>query len=622
MCGIAGIVSRAPRPAPPALVDALDRRLAHRGPDDRGVYASPDGLALLVHRRLSLIDLSSAGRQPMTTPDGRHWLAYNGECYNYRSIRAELESRGERFTSGSDSEVLLRLLACEGPAALARVRGMFALAWWDSEARTLLLARDRYGIKPLYFAERDGRVAFASEVRALLETAVVPRTIDAAGVLAYLRWGSVPAPLTWIDGVESLPPGTWQRWTTAGRRDAGTFADVRHTWVTADSVPDEPALIAAVRTAAADSIRAHMVADVPVGVFLSGGKDSAALVALARPLVADLRTYTVVVDDPEFDEADVAAETARHFATQHQTLRVVGADLPRDWATIVAHLDQPTNDGINTYYVSRAVAATGVKAVLSGVGGDELFGGYSTFRRLPLAERIGKAAGGLLPMAARLARGGVKDRAVAARLQHVARHAGDRLEIYRGLRGLLLPDELGRFLGPRLVDARDIQDRVAAVEQATLAAAGPERALAAASRLESVLYMRSQLLRDVDVMSMAHGLEVRVPFIDHELAHAVWPALGAHPSLVAGKRLLTDALPSPLPPGVAGQPKRGFTLPFARWIHGPLSDLVRSGLHDLAADGWIAPAVPDALWQQLCARRVHWSRPWALGVLGRFLRDA
>jgi asparagine synthase (glutamine-hydrolysing) len=257
---------------------------------------------------------------------------------------------------------------------------------------------------------------------------------------------------------------------------------------------------------------------------------------------------------------------------------------------------------------------------LSGVGADELFGGYPTFQRLPLADRVSRATGGLLPMAARFAHNGRS--ALGARLQHLAAHADDRIEIYRALRGLLMPDELPTVVGARLIDASAVHERVAAIEQETLSPAGPERASAAASRLESVQYMRAQLLRDVDAMSMAHGLEVRVPFIDHELAGVVWPALGAHSALLRDKRLLLEALPATLPSAVTTQAKRGFTLPFARWIDGPLSDLVRSGLRDLAADEWIAPDVPDTLWRQLQQRRVHWSRAWALGVLGRFLRDA
>jgi asparagine synthase (glutamine-hydrolysing) len=599
----------------------LDRELAHRGPDDRGVYASPDGQVLFVHRRLSLIDLTTAGRQPMATPDGRHWVVYNGEFYNFASVRVELESRGERFTSQSDTEVLLRLLVCEGPAGLARVRGMFALAWWDSATHTLLLARDRYGIKPLYVAQHDGRVAFASEVRALRQSGVVPRSINPAAVLAFLQWGSIPAPLTWLNDVTALAPGTWQRWHGDGRTEQGHFADVRTSWVTTDHPVSENDLISATRTALSDSVRAHLIADVPVGVFLSGGIDSSALVSLARPLVADLRTYTVVVDEPEFSEAGMAAATARHFQTTHETLHVNGADVRRDWPSIVAHLDQPTSDGINTYYVSRAVAATGVKAVLSGIGADELFGGYPSFRRLPMTERIGQATGGALPLAARVARFATS-RPSAARVHHLARSIGDRGEIYRALRGLMMPCELERSLGPRLSDAQDVHREVRDIERAVLAPVGCERVEAATARLETVQYLRSQLLRDVDVMSMAHGLEVRVPFIDHPLGNVVWPALGAHPALLAHKRLLLDALPSSFPRAIAAQPKRGFTLPFARWIHGPLSDLVRSGLRDLASDGWIAPTLPDVMWQQLESNRLHWSRPWALGVLGRFLRDA
>ncbi|MEW6320184.1 MAG: asparagine synthase (glutamine-hydrolyzing) [Acidobacteriota bacterium] len=620
MCGLAGVVSREPLADSVGLATRLDACLAHRGPDGAASWTSADRRVLLVHRRLAIIDPSPAGRQPMAAPGGTAWLAFNGEIYNYRALRAELEREGERFTTRSDTEVLLRWLLRRGPAALDRLRGMFALACWRNDERTLLLARDRFGIKPLYVAASDGRVAFASEIGALTGSGLVCAEPDPAGVLAFLGWGSIPPPLTWVTGIEAAAPGSWSQWSAAGARlGAGVFADVRRVWASGTG--------AGVRGAAwqeqvaetlRDSVRAHLVADVPVGVFLSSGLDSAALVARARSDVSDLRTFTVVVDEPQYSEAAGAEALAQRFETRHHTLRVDARNLAGDWPAIQARLDQPTIDGVNTYYVSRAVAATGTRAVLSGLGGDELFGGYPSFARLRRLRTLSRVAGPLVPLAARALALGAPTR--GARLRHLTGAADDALEQYRVLRGFLMPDEIRGVAGARLAD-RSAAERVAAVERETMAAAGAERHAATVARLESTMYMRAQLLRDADAMSMAHGLEVRVPFVDAPLVAAVWPELGAHRALLARKRLLARLVPE-LPRETVRGPKRGFTLPFERWLSGPLADLVRSGLADLEADGWVARGTAARVWAAWDARRVHWSRPWGLAVLGRFLHDA
>jgi asparagine synthase (glutamine-hydrolysing) len=334
----------------------------------------------------------------------------------------------------------------------------------------------------------------------------------------------------------------------------------------------------------------------------------------------DLHTYTVSVNDSATDEAPLAARVAQHFGTTHHALAVDSHAIVRDWPSILSHLDQPTGDAINSYCVSRVVRESGVKCVLSGVGGDEAFGGYPSFRRIPRARALAR-----LPrrMVATMAAGAaLATPARASRVRQIARSDGDVGGIYRGLRGLLMPDEIDSFAGPLLQASPEAWARAASVDHLNTEALGQETDSAAVARLESCVYMRAQLLRDIDAMSMAHGLEVRMPFVDHELVASVWPALGRHPHLLRRKRLLTSALPSPLPADVTDGPKRGFTLPFSRWMAGPLSDMVRSGMRDLATDGWIAADAPDRVWTTWRAGRAHWSRPWALGVLGRFLRDA
>jgi asparagine synthase (glutamine-hydrolysing) len=617
MCGIAGVLSFSGAPLDNSLADTLGAALAHRGPDGEGTFASAG--MLLVHRRLAIIDPSPAAAQPMSARHGRFQLVFNGEVYNHRELRGSLEAHGETFRTASDTEVLLRLLVREGPRGLARVRGMFALALWDDHERTLLLARDRFGIKPLYVAGNPGQLAFASEIAALRRSGLAARDVSPAGVLAYLSWASIPAPLTWLRDVTALEPGTWHRWSATGEAASGTFADARLTYV------DRPAITEReLRTRAAaalrDSIRAHLVADVPVGVFLSGGIDSGAILSLARDTAAPLNTYTVVVDEAAYSEGPAAARVAQVFETTHHELRVSSRAIVRDLPAIVARLDQPTADAVNAYYVSRAVASTGVKAVLSGVGGDELFGGYPSFERLPAMVQMSHTLGPVMRAtgaAAVLALPAWR----AAKWQHFARHRGVDAA-YRTLRGFFMPEELPALVGPALADVPNARDTLAAAEEALFSPAGPERELSAVARLETVGFLRGQLLRDVDAMSMAHGLEVRVPFVDYQLHQAVWPALARFPALVKGKRLLHESLARTLPSEIVAQPKRGFTLPFDTWMRGELRDTTREGLEALAAAGWLNASAPAAIWTAFEARQAHWSRVWGLGVLGRFLCEA
>ncbi|MGE3274106.1 MAG: asparagine synthase (glutamine-hydrolyzing) [Vicinamibacterales bacterium] len=617
MCGIAGVLSREPLADGDGLAACLDDRLAHRGPDGRGRFDAAGGRLLLVHRRLAIIDPSPRGAQPMASPDGRHHIVYNGEIYNHREVRAELEAEGERFATASDTEVLLRLLVRHGPDALARLRGMFALALWDDTAGTLLVARDRFGIKPLYVARQPGRVGFASEIRALTASGLAAREPDPAGVLAYLRWGSVPAPLTWMTGVEALPPGTWRRFGLDGAEHGGAFVDLREAWCDGPSAPRTIERLS-IQHALEASVAAHLVADVPVGVFLSGGLDSTALVAAASRLrPRRLDTFTVAVDDARLDEARYAEGVATRFGTRHHTLRVDAHGILRDWPAILASLDQPTNDAVNTFYVARAVAETGIKAVLSGVGGDELFGGYPSFRRLPRALRWTRRAGPAARWGARaMAAAGPGWR--AAKWRHAAASGGAPIELYRSLRGFLMPDEVAACAGPRLRDVPGAYARADAVEAETMAPACDERPEATVARLETTMYMRAQLLRDVDAVSMAHGLEVRVPFVDAPLVDALWPALAYEPRWLRGKRLLAAAAGAELPPEVS-RPKQTFTLPFDAWMTGPLGPVVWDGLAALETDGWTAPGTAVALLTRWRARQVHWSRPWGLAVLGHML---
>ena len=618
MCGFAGVVSFTGARPDNSIAPALSAALAHRGPDGEGLFTAAG--VLLVHRRLAIIDPSPAAAQPMSADERRYQLVFNGEVYNHRELRRELESRGERFLTTSDTEVLLRLIVRDGAAALARVRGMFALGLWDERERTVLLARDRFGIKPLYLTCNSNQLAFASEIGALRRSGLVSRDVSPAAVLAYLSWGSIPAPLTWLRDVTALEPGTWSRWHADGDVTHGTFADAAQAYVDGPDV-SEAELRARAEEALRDSMRAHLVADVPVGVFLSGGIDSGAIVSTARDVAAGpLNSYTVVVDDASHSEASLAARVAAAFGTSHHELRVDAHSIASDLSGIVARLDQPTGDAVNAYYVSRAVAATGVKSVLSGVGGDELFGGYPSFARVPAMLQMSEVLGPVMRATGPAAVLALPEwRAV--KWQHFARDP--RVEAaYRTLRGFFMPSEWPALVGPALADATDAVHTVEAVEEKLFAARGPESHAGSVARLETCGFLRSQLLRDIDAMSMAHGLEVRVPFVDHELQQAMWPALGQHAGLLKGKRLLHESLAHPLPSDIVNRPKQGFTLPFDSWMRGALRDSTREGLAALARQGWVSDATPDTVWKAFERGQAHWSRAWGLAMLGRFLEEA
>ncbi len=556
----------------------------------------------------------------MTTPDGRYSIVYNGEIYNYRELRADLERAGVRFTSSSDTEVLLALIVRDGVAALSRARGMFALALWDGVGRSLTVARDRFGIKPLYVAATAGRVAFASEIAALRRASLVEREVSPAGVLAFLAWSYIPSPLTWLRGVESLTPGTWKRWHDGGRVECGTFADFTEVFADQAAVTEEE-LRARARNAIQDSVAAHMVSDVPVGIFLSGGIDSAAVVASARAAVSGrLHTYTVAGDVPSMSELEPARQVAMFFETTHHELMIGAGAIERALPSIIRRLDAPSADAINSYFVSQAVAATRVKAVLSGVGGDEMFGGYPSFQRIPSAMRTAKWLAPVLSVTA-MAAAAVPDWR-ARKLQHFA-GAPDATSAYRAVRGAFMPEEWPDLLGPAFDGdtGRDARETLAEAEARTFRETGAETPHATVARMETAGYLQGQLLRDIDAVSMAHALEVRVPFVDHRLAAAIWPALGQHASLLEGKRLLRESLPT-MRDGMAGRPKRAFTLPFDTWMRGGLRETTLRGIESSVALGWINARAAASVWGDFERGRAHWSRAWGLSVLGQFLQEA
>jgi len=642
MCGIAGFVSF--RHSPSVREAALGRMLAaqhHRGPDDSGLVSS--GPATIGMRRLAIFDPAN-GRQPMVSPDGRHHLVFNGAIYNFRELRPDYAARGWVFRTECDTEVLLAALALDGAAALPRLRGMFAFALWDAAERTLLLARDALGIKPLlYHHDAAGPFLFASEVRALLASKHVPADLDPAAAADFLRWLAIPAPRTLHAGIRALRPGEQLL-----LRD--TRATLSSWWSPARiiSTPAEPRIKPAttipqlrsqLRERLEDTIRAHLAADVPVGAFLSGGLDSAVVCALmARHTGSKLKTFTLAFEESGFSEASEAAATARHLGVEHHVHTLTGPAVASDLEKLLSRLDQPTGDGVNTYYASRIARLGGVTVALSGLGSDELFGGYPSFRRLPRLARWAPVWRGLpapLRSAALrgLAAGPTAARKLADTLRLAGAHAGPAA-LALAQRSVFPDTEIAALLAPSLAaDAfrsssfsppHPATDELAAAWAALLAArpaGAPAPWAALAGLAETRGYMADVLLRDSDEFSMACSLELRVPFVDLPLAEWAWaqdPALMFAPGL-APKAHLAAACADLLPPALLARKKRGFTLPFAKWLRGPLRPFMEETLGSASAarSGLFDPYVPGRLWRAFRdgSDDRAWSRVWSLALL-------
>ena len=560
MCGIAGFLD------PSQSLSDADRRLAalqaalrHRGPDDKGSWQSACGVARFVHTRLSILDLSTAGHQPMSTPDGRYTITFNGEIYNFRELRAGLEAEGQVFRTGTDTEVILALYARQGSECLRKLDGMFAFAIWDAVERTCFLARDAFGIKPVYYCTTGGVFSFASEVRALQAARFPGTALNARSLCGYFETGSVPEPGTLLADVQALEAGGHLLWKE-GRMELGNWWRIRFEPVV--PLPRKEA-IARLREALVESMRRHFVSDVPVGIFLSGGIDSTALVALARHIgVKDIATFSIGVDDAGLDESSMAARTAAHFQTRHHELRLDAESGRLRFEEFIKHADQPSIDGFNTYTVSAFAKENGLKVVLSGLGGDEMFAGYPSFEKVPSLVRQAKWLA-MVPGLAHHTGLMLEYRCQSHRIRRLGGFLQGPLTIaraYEAFRGIF-SRRSARMMAARYAGVPLAEFLKRLGEPAEELVAG--NALDEVSRCELSRYMRHQLLKDSDVMSMAHSLELRVPLVDRKLFEAV-ASIPAAIRLQQGKRLLVDAVPE-LPAWVVNQKKKGFLFPYQQW---------------------------------------------------------
>lgn len=567
MCGFLAAFSTPPLPE--SALRAGLAQLRARGPDGEGIWHEEG--AWLGHRRLAILDLDPRAAQPMHSPCGRYVIAFNGEIYNFRELRAQLQAQGVVFRTTSDTEVILALFAAQGEAMLAQLHGMFAFALWDRQARRAFIARDPYGIKPLYLARVADGVIVGSQVKALLATGLVDTVPDARGQAGFWLLGSVPEPHTGYRDISALPAGhcAWIEDGCAGALRC--WDDIGRHWHQAPraALPDAE-VYQRVQEALRESVARHLVADVPVGVFLSGGIDSGALAGLMIEAGArDLTGVTIAYEEfagRHEDEAPVAAALAAHYGIAHHVRRVGREEFLADLPCILEAMDQPSIDGINTWYASKAVAELGLKVVVSGVGGDELFQGYESFDQLPrLVARSNALA--RIPGVSALAR--LAGRLQARRSGNLRwRHAADWSRSLEGAwwlrRSLHAPEELPALMGVErareTLDASDVRGQVLALTGPL--PADPRLAL---GQLESMTYLRNQLLRDSDWASMAHGVELRTPLVDAYLLQQLQPLLGNFHRF-SNKRLLAQAPRNPLPEAIITRRKTGFGIPVARWL--------------------------------------------------------
>lgn len=627
MCGIGGIIGLDTETAR-RIAPRMQAALHHRGPDDRGLQEICDPAgdappAILLHTRLAILDLTSAGHQPMQ--DAGNWITFNGEIFNFNELRDDLSRAGLPCTTRCDTEVILKAYRAWGRECVRRFHGQFAWCLLDGTRGQAWLCRDRLGEKPLYlFRPARGGLLVASEVRTLLAAGqeVVPPEISRDAIESFLAQGAVYGRDSIIRGVELLDAGESLVLDWSGRE-----VERRHYWripeTTYDPMLPRAPVVAELGRRLRDAVRMRLIADVPLGLFLSGGVDSAAIATLATEVAgADVRTISIGFDQADFDESVAAESVARQLGTQHQTIRLRGEDVLRDMDEVLLAVDQPTVDGFNTYFVSRAARRAGLTVALSGLGGDELFGGYASFRDVPRAAAWARHLRAARLLVALLASSG-KDRR-AAKLRHLMQRGDSMLKLYLLRRELFLPDARRS-----LHDLARGSDPITGVSQTSLAqlealAAGLDP-VSQISRFELAGYMKHMLLRDADVFGMAHPLEIRPAMLDHRVVELAARSPGAwkRPD-PRPKPLLLDAVGARLPRGVYAAPKRGFTFPWGPWLRGPMRSRATNAIGD--ADVWARlrfnPDAPRRIWEQFLAGDASVSPLQVLGlvVLGDYVR--
>jgi asparagine synthase (glutamine-hydrolysing) len=622
MCGIAGRVNlRSRAPVGQDSVEAMCRLIAHRGPDGQGTLV--DGCAGFGHRRLAIIDLSDAASQPMVSEDGRYWLVFNGEIYNFKEVRRDLEARGVRFRTSSDTEVLLASYRAFGPDCLSRLRGMFAFAVWDTATQRLFLARDRLGKKPLFYRLDQDGIAFASEAKCFLGDEGFDPRPDARALALYLAYGYVPDPWSAFEGVHKLPPAHYAIFED-GRLTTCRYWQLRYR---PKSELSEAEATERLLELLGEAVRLRLISDVPLGAFLSGGVDSSVVVALmARLGTGAVRTFSIGFEDEEFDELRYARLVARRYGTVHEEF-VVRPDAASVLPTLAWHYGEPFADAsaIPTYYLAQ-LTRRHVTVALNGDAGDESFAGYTRYIPAPKAAWYGRtpaplrralaAAGRLAPVPQQSASLGARATRWVEVMQgsRQARYAESMMCLDSALRRRLCTNAF-------LAGSPD----PAAVVLGAYAATDADQITDAMMHVDIQTYLPGDILVKVDIATMAHGLEGRSPFLDHELMEFA-ASLPVDYKLRGGekKHLLRRAARSLVPGALLDRPKKGFSVPLARWFRGELRDLAFDVLlsHRTAQRGIVSPARVERLLRDHCEGRYDWHVPiWTLLMLELWFRE-
>ena len=611
MCGIAGIITNNAL----KYKDALEKMIAsigHRGPDGNGIYVSPSNQCILGHTRLSILDLTDAASQPMFNDSTA--MVYNGECYNYKDLKSTFLNNITLLSSG-DTEVIFKLLEKNGSKILDKLNGMFALGLWDETQKKLFLSRDRQGQKPLYYYYKNNMLIFASEVRTLLASGLIPRKMNNKAVASFLAYGAVQEPNTIIEEVYILPPGNLLEYSlnkTLKISKYHTF-ELKKRDVTKEELRD----------CFAKSVNRHMISDAPIGLFLSGGIDSSAITASAMiNRATPVNTLSVTFpDQPNFSEHKYAKLLAEQYDTKHHEVPVTGTDMLFLLHRTLDSLDQPTVDALNTYIVSHAAHEAGLKVALSGLGGDELFGGYPSFSDIPKFVKLFNILGSSSHYISKLLSRKSFNSKRISKIVGILNTNGNLLDIFLQRRRVFsdnklyqiapfttnqptsfLTNEIYKYLNC-ISEQNDIYDTIAL--------------------LEMHIYMNNMLLRDSDVMGMANGLEIRLPFLDNNFVEMAFslPSTARKPHKYP-KHYFVDSIKEWLPKENVQRPKQGFVLPFSKWLQDDLKEEVYNGINMLTKfDDILNKKEIDSLWCEFLNKpeSVGWSRPWSLFILGNYI---
>jgi asparagine synthase (glutamine-hydrolysing) len=620
MCGIAGIASTDPNPDYPLATEKMAAAIRHRGPDSTALRTF--GSCVLANTRLAIVDLSERGRMPMCNEDSSVWITYNGECYNADELRPRLVGKGHQFRSTTDTEVIIHLYEEYGERCVEHLRGMFAFAIWDTRAKKLLLARDRLGIKPLYYSIDPQRIIFASELKALLASDLVPRKLDSAGVRAFLQLGHIPSPWTAVQNVKPLEPGSIGVWENGNFRTTPYWSLPSSTAAHLHEPPEK--IAETLRELLVESSRQQLMSDVPIALFLSGGVDSAVLGSLMAHAGADnITALTIGFEEKSFDESGPSQKTAELLGISRRVIRLPASQMAGSLDHAFWAMDQPTVDGLNAYWISRAAAEAGFKVALSGQGGDELFGGYQSAAWF---DRFSHWANALQPFPSGAGRAVLDHEQLPFRWRKLSYLVGSDdpfVAAQLAVRVLFLESDVHQLLNPALGSSNGTSEAAKHIQFWASQTTG-QNLQERVAFLDFPAHLEARLLRDGDAMSMAHSLEIRPVLLDHAIVEYV---LGLPPAMrLQKKQLLLNAMQGILPEALRidllSRPKRTFTFPFSQWLGNDLRSTIDETFDPERLDlaGVLEPTAVNRLWRRYLKspESVGWSRLWSVFVLARW----